>query len=81
MAPLTIAVAAFVLGLLLFGFAFWTPIYAIPIAIVFLIGLGAYELMRRRSLDPGVRELRSQEPGARGTHFTDRDRETLYERD
>lgn len=81
MNPLTLVVVAFVVALVLFGFAFWTPIYAIPICLVFLAGLGAYEVVRRSRLDAGVRHLRERAPGARDVHFTDRDRETLYERD
>lgn len=81
MTPFIVLVAAFLLGLLMFGFAFWTPIYAIPLAVLFLVVMGAYHLMRRRTLDPGVRELRDQERATRGTQFTERDRETLYERD
>jgi hypothetical protein len=83
MTPLTVAAIAFVLSLLMFGFAFWTPIYAIPLALVFLVGFGLAEYARRQRTSRGVRELRAQ--GGRGapgreTEFTDRDRETLYER-
>jgi uncharacterized membrane protein len=80
MTPLTIAAVAFVLGLLLLGFAFWTPIYAIPLAILFLIGLGIGELARRRGASGELREFRGQARDAgpgRDTDFTDRDRETL----
>lgn len=83
MTPLTVVAIAFVLALLLFGFAFWTPIYAIPLALLFLVGLGMAEYARRRRAPRGVRDLRAQEgrgaPG-RDSEFTDRDRETLYER-
>ncbi len=84
MTPLTIAAIAFFLALLLFGFAFWTPIYAIPLAVLFLIGLGLAELARRRSPSADVREFRDQARRAGPQHetqFTDRDRETLYEKD
>lgn len=83
MTPLTVVGIAFVLALVLFGFAFWTPIFAIPLALVFLVGLGLADRARRRGASRGVRELRAQEGrGAPGqeTEFTDRDRETLYER-
>jgi hypothetical protein len=81
MTPLTLVVIAFVLALLLFGFAFWTPIYAIPLAILFLVGLGAAELARRRSGGSDLREFRGKARRAgphHETEFTDRDRETLY---
>lgn len=83
MSPLTLVVIAFILSLLLFGFAFWTPIYAIPLALLLLVGVGFAEYARRRGTSRGVRELRAQANRggpARETEFTDRDRETLYER-
>jgi hypothetical protein len=83
MTPLTIAAIAFVLALLLFGFAFWTPIYALPLAVVFLVGLGLLERARRRGPSHELREFRAQARKAGPHHesdFTDRDRETLYER-
>ncbi|MEX1142990.1 MAG: hypothetical protein WD993_04835 [Thermoleophilaceae bacterium] len=82
MTPLTIVAVAFVLSLLLFGFAFWTPIYAVPLALLFLIGLGISEMARRRGASREVRDLRSKaERGApeHETDFTDRDRQTLYD--
>jgi uncharacterized membrane protein len=78
MTPLSVAAVAFVLALLLFGFAFWTPIYAIPLAILFLIGLGIAETARRRN-SSGLREFRAQQPSEQHVEFTDRDRETLYD--
>jgi hypothetical protein len=83
MTPVTLVAIAFVLALLLFGIAFWTPIYALPLAALFLVGLGLVELARRRGPSRGVRELRAQakQAGPHGeTEFTDRDRETLYEK-
>ncbi|HYI81306.1 MAG TPA: hypothetical protein VEW67_10650 [Thermoleophilaceae bacterium] len=83
MTPLTLVVIAFVLSLLLFGFAFWTPIYALPLAFLFLVGMGLAELARRRGTSRDVRELRAQADKAgphHETEFTDRDRETLYEK-
>lgn len=82
MTPLTIVVVALILSLLLFGFAFWTPIYAVPLALLFLIGFGVAEMARRRGPSRGVRDLRRQ--GERGapqpeTEFTERDRRTLYD--
>lgn len=78
MTPLTVAAVAFVLALLLFGFAFWTPIYAIPLVLIFLVGLGLAEMARRRATSRGVRELREQAQGG-GPAFTARDRETMYD--
>lgn len=77
MTPLTLAVIAFVLALLLFGFAFWTPIYAIPLALVFLVGLGIGEMVRRRGPGSDVRAHRGRQPGADEVDFSERDRETL----
>ncbi len=84
MTPLTVAAVAFVLSLLLFGFAFWTPIYAIPLVLVFLAGFAVAQFRRRRGASRELRDFRSQKE--RGTpaqevEFTERDRQTLYERD
>jgi hypothetical protein len=82
MTPLTVVAIAFVLSLLLFGFAFWTPLYAIPLALLLLAGGGLAEYARRHRTSAGVRELRAQGRHAQGDdpQFTDRDHETLYER-
>ena len=83
MTPLTIAAVAFVLALLLFGFAFWTPIFAVPLALLLLVAAGFAELARRRSDARDVRRFRDQARNAGPGHkseFTDRDRETLYEK-
>jgi hypothetical protein len=84
MTPLTLVVAAFILGLLLFGFAFWTPVYAIPLALLFLIGFGTAMLVRRRGASSSeLRDFRAQAGKAapdREVEFTDRDRQTLYDR-
>lgn len=80
MTPVTVVAIAFVLSLLLFGFAFWTPIYAIPLALIFIVGWGFALLARRRGGSGELRDFRSQAgKGApeREVHFTDRDRETL----
>lgn len=82
MTAVTVAIVAFVLALVLFGFAFWTPIYAVPLAILFLIGLGISEMVRRRGASREVRDLREEAghgaPG-RETDFNERDRQTLYD--
>lgn len=82
MTPITIVAVAFVLALVLFGFAFWTPIYAVPLAILFLIGLGISEVLRRRGASREVRDLRDKADRGgpeRETDFTERDRQTLYD--
>jgi hypothetical protein len=81
MTPLTVVAIAFLLSLLLFGFAFWTPIYAIPLVIVFLIAFGFLMFVRRRGATSGeLRQFRA-EAGKAGpqqeTQFTERDRQTL----
>jgi hypothetical protein len=83
MTPFTIAAIAFVLALLLFGFAFWTPIYALPLALLVMGGFGLAEFARRRGSSRELREFRAQADKAgphRESDFTDRDRETLYEK-
>lgn len=81
MTPLTVVIAAFILSLLLFGFAFWTPIYAIPLALIFLVGFGFAMWARRRGDASGeLRQFRAQAGKAapdREVDFTDRDRQTL----
>jgi len=82
--PLTLVVVAFLLALLLFGFAFWTPIYAVPLALIFIAGFGMANFKRRRGATRELREFRSQaRRGApeRETPFTERDQQTLYHRD
>jgi hypothetical protein len=83
MTPITIVAIAFILALLLFGFAFWTPIYALPFVVLFLVGLGLAELARRRGASRELREFRGKARRAGPHHetgLTDRDRETLYEK-
>jgi len=82
MTPFTLVAIAFVLALLLFGFAFWTPIYALPLAALFLIGLAAFQFARRKAPDAELRRFREQAQQGDAVDragFTDRDRETLYE--
>jgi hypothetical protein len=80
MTPVSIVVAAFVLALLVFGIAFWTPIYAIPLTLLVLLVMGALYLKRRTGEEGRLREFREQQPGRDEIEFTDRDRQTLYER-
>jgi hypothetical protein len=79
MTPLSIVIAAFVAALLLFGFAFWTPIYAIPLVLLVLLAAGALHLKRRTGDEGSLREFRKQVPGNDEIEFTERDRQTLYD--
>ena len=86
MTPLTLAAVAFFLALLLFGFAWGAPIYAVPLALLFVVGFGVAQLVRRKGASRELRDFRGQsrhagpESGSE-VHFTDRDHETLYHRD
>jgi hypothetical protein len=79
MTGLTIVIAAAIVGLLV-GAALvpGAPIFAIPIALVLVVVLGAAE-MRRRSAD--ARSMRSfrEEADSEPIDFTARDRETLVD--
>lgn len=82
MTGIVVVIAAFLLALLLFGFAWGAPIYALPLAAVFLVGFGIVHLARRNR-GSRVADLRGQAEKAspdQGVDFTDRDRETLYDR-
>jgi membrane protein implicated in regulation of membrane protease activity len=82
MTPFTIVAIAFVVSLLLFGFAFWTPIYALPLVVLFLIAFGLAHMARRRRPSSEWRAQRDKAAHAgphHETEFTERDRETLYE--
>ena len=76
MTPLTIAVLALILGLIVGAVSVvGTPIFAIPIVIVALGIIGLMQ-MRRRSVEAGgMREFREQAQ-AEKVEFTERDRET-----
>jgi uncharacterized SAM-binding protein YcdF (DUF218 family) len=75
--PLTIAVAALVLGLLFGSIAVWgAPIFAIPIVLLALALLGLGQMRRRSESARDVGELRDQ-AAAEKVEFTERDRETL----
>jgi len=84
--PLTLAVVAFFLALLLFGFAWGAPIYAVPLALLFVVGFGVAQFVRRKGASRELRDFRGQSRHAgpkseSEVHFTDRDHETLYHRD
>ncbi len=71
-----IIIAAFVLSLVVFGFAFGNPNYAVPIALVVIGIVGAIDFGRRRRQ---AREVQTLREGAKAekVEFTERDRETL----
>lgn len=84
MSPLTLVVIAFFLALLLFGFAWGAPIYAVPLALLFVVGFGVAHFVRRKGASRELRDFRGQSRRAAPepeVKFTDRDQETLYHRD
>lgn len=77
MTPLTIAVAALVLGLLFGTIAVWgAPIFALPILVVALAAIGVSQMRRRAQRLRDAEELRN-EAAAEKVEFTERDRQTL----
>lgn len=76
MTPLTIAVVALVLGLVVGTAAVvGAPVFAIPIVIAALAAIGLVELRRRAATAGDVRELREQAK-AEKVEFTERDKRT-----
>jgi hypothetical protein len=73
---ITLIVAAFVLGLIAFSFAFGAPVLAVPIAIVGVAAIGAFDLRRRRKQTRQMHEFRERAK-AESVDFTPRDEETL----
>ncbi len=76
----TLIAVGFILGL--FAFAGW--VFAAPVALLLLV-VGGVLLLKRRRDDVGrVKDMRSRARAADAdevdVEFTDRDRETLYER-
>lgn len=77
MTPLTIAVAALVLGLFVGTIAVaGAPIFALPIVLVVLALIGLGQMRRRSQSARDIGELRDQ-AAAEKVEFTERDRETL----
>jgi len=72
----TLIVAAFVLALIAFAFAWGAPIFAVPIVIVGAIALGATDFRRRRQQVRQMHEFR-EEAKSESVEFTPRDKETL----
>jgi UDP-N-acetylmuramyl pentapeptide phosphotransferase/UDP-N-acetylglucosamine-1-phosphate transferase len=73
---ITLIVAAFVLGLIAFSFAFGAPVLAVPIAIVGVAVIGASDMRRRRKQSRQMHDFRERAK-AESVDFTPRDEETL----
>ena len=73
---ITLIVAAFVLGLIAFSFVIGAPIFAVPIAIVGVAAIGAFDMNRRRKQAREMHDFREQAK-AESVEFTPRDRDTL----
>ena len=73
---IVLVVAAFILGLIAFSFAWGAPIFAVPIAIIGAIVLGATDFRRRRRQVRQMHEFR-EEAKSESVEFTPRDKETL----
>ena len=78
MSPATLAIGAFVIGLLAMSFAFGggAVIVALPVAAVGIAVLGVLDLRRRRNQAKSMQEFRD-EAKAEDVEFTERDKETL----
>ncbi|MFL5868789.1 MAG: hypothetical protein ACJ766_16930 [Thermoleophilaceae bacterium] len=69
-------VSAFVLGLIAFSFAWGLPVLAVPIALIGIAVIGAFDMRRRRQQVKQLHEFR-EEAKAESVEFTRRDEETL----
>jgi len=69
-------VSAFVLGLIAFSFAWGLPVFAVPIALIGIAVIGAFDMRRRRQQVKQLHEFR-EEAKAESVEFTPRDEETL----
>ena len=78
MSPATLAIGAFLIGLLAMSFAFGggAVIVALPVAVIGIVVLGMLDLRRRRNQAKTVDEFRD-EAKAEKVDFTERDKETL----
>jgi len=79
MSAFTLAAAAAIVGLVI-GAALvpGAPIFALPIAAILIVALGAAE-MRRRAADSRSMESFREEADSEPVEFTARDKETLAE--
>ena len=73
---IVLIVSAFVLGLIAFAFAIGAPIFAVPIAIIGIVAIGASDIRRRRTQARQMGQFR-EEAKAENVEFTERDKETL----
>lgn len=73
---IVLVVAAFILALIAFSFAWGAPIFAVPIVIIGAIVLGAADFRRRRRQVRRMHEFR-EEAKSQSVEFTPRDKETL----
>ncbi len=78
MSPFTLAVGAFLIGLVAMSLAFGggAVIVALPLAAVGIVVLGVVDLRRRRKQARSMEEFRG-EAKAEKVDFTERDKETL----
>ncbi|HEY1358717.1 MAG TPA: hypothetical protein VGF21_10465 [Thermoleophilaceae bacterium] len=73
---ITLIVAAFILALIAFSFAWGAPIFAIPIVIVGAMVLGGADFRRRRKQVRQMHDFR-EDAKSESVDFTPRDKETL----
>jgi hypothetical protein len=73
---LALVAAAFIGGLIAFGFVIGTPILGVPLAAVGVAVIGAVVFARRRKEMTDLREFR-EGAAADEVEFTERDRQTL----
>jgi hypothetical protein len=78
MSPVTLIVAAFLLGLAAMSFAFGggAVIVALPLALLGLVALAAFDFSRRRKQTKQVQGFR-EEAKTQSVEFSERDKETL----
>ena len=76
MSPFTLAVGAFLIGVVLLVAVFGQVILALPVAAIGIAALGLLDLRRRRNQAKTVEEFRD-EAKAEKVDFTERDKETL----
>ena len=78
MSPLSLMIAAFVLGIpaMFFAFAGGGVIVGVPITVLWIAILGALDLRRRRVQSQSMGQLR-QQASAESVDFSERDKETL----
>jgi hypothetical protein len=73
---ITLVVAALVLGLIAFSFAWGAPIFAVPVVLFGAVALGLADVRRRRQQIRQMHDFRDNAK-AESVDFTARDKETL----